>query len=142
MANLNAKLDELFATAAKDIKALTILDAAIAKRISFVAQCLANRAGVRLVLSCMLAKIENTDFDPREPITEIGSKTCFSGRSYDEQYLTGFISKYKLPCNPTTAYLTPALRNLTKPFLLDSIPNGRPPELYATSFQLLDDVAK
>ncbi|HQU46174.1 MAG TPA: hypothetical protein PK867_25395, partial [Pirellulales bacterium] len=77
----------------------------------------------------------------REPITEIGSATCFSGRTYDEGYLTDFITKHKLPCNNTTAFLTPSFRNFTKPFLLDSVPKGRPPRLYTDAFQLLDDVA-
>ena len=62
-------------------------------------------------MSCMLAKIHSPVVDPREPYTEIGSETCFSGRTYDEQYITTFIPKYNLPCNNTTAYLTPAFRN-------------------------------
>jgi len=56
--------------------------------------------------------------------------------------LTDFIVKYRLPCNNTTAYLTPAFRNFTKPFFLDSVPKGRPQRLYTDSFQLLDDVAR
>jgi hypothetical protein len=142
MANLIALLDEMFAEADKSIDTPSIPKGAIADRIEFVSNCLANRAGVRLILSCMLAKIHNPSVDPREPITEIGSGTCFSGRSYDEQFLTNFITKYKLPCNNTTAYLTPAFRNFTKPFLLASVPKGRPPRLYTDAFQLLDDVAK
>jgi hypothetical protein len=38
--------------------------------------------------------------------------------------------------------LTPAFRNFTKPFLLVSVPKGRPPRLYTDAFQLLEDVAK
>jgi len=142
MVKLSALLDELFAEADKSLKARSIPTGAIADRIEFVATCLANRAGVRLIMSCMLAKIHDPSVDPREPITEIGSETCFSGRSYDEQFLTDFITKYRLPCNNTTAYLTPAFRNFTKPFLLESVPKGRPPRLYSDAFQLLADVAQ
>lgn len=141
MDQLVALLDELFAEAENSIGDYSIANGPIADRIEFVAHCLANRAGVRLILSCMLAKLHNPSVDPREPITEIGSDSCFSGRSYDEQFLTDFIIKYGLPCNITTAYLTPAFRNLTKPFLLDSIPKGRPPQLYTDAFKLLEDVA-
>jgi hypothetical protein len=140
MANLQAVLDEMFAEAEKSLEVRSITGV-IADRIEFVATCLANRAGVRLIMSCMLAKIDNPAVDPREPVKKIGSETCFSGRKYDERYLTDFITKNRLRCNNTTAFLTPAFRNFTKPFLLGSVPAGRPPELYTDVFKLLDDVA-
>jgi hypothetical protein len=87
----------MFAEAEKSPESWSIADRAIADRIEFVATCLANRAGVRLIMSCMLAKIDNPAVDPREPITEIASETCFSGRSYDEQFLTAFITEHKRP---------------------------------------------
>src|SRR5690606_15605610 len=68
--------------------------------------------------------------------------TCFSGRSLDEEYLTGFIAKHKLPCNSTTAFLTPALRNLDRPLLAESAAIGRPPQLYRDSFSILKAVAE
>jgi hypothetical protein len=142
MAKVGAILDQMFKEAEGDLRGWSIPKGPIANRVEFVATCLANRAGVRLIMSCMLAKIVNPAVDPREPITEIGSNTCFSGRTYDEQHLTDFIIKYHLPCNNTTAFLTPAFRNFTKPFLLDSVPKGRPPKLYTDAFQLLEDVAK
>ncbi|MBD2535904.1 hypothetical protein H6G97_43860 [Nostoc flagelliforme FACHB-838] len=45
-----------------------------------------------------------------------------------------------MPCNPTTAFLTPALRN--RNVTLTPVINlvGRPPKLYQTALQLLDDV--
>ena len=100
----------------RPIRARSIRNGEIAARVEFVATCLANRAGVRLIMSCMLAKIADPAIDPREPITEIGKRPAFSGRSYDEQYLTDFIARNHLPCNNTTAFLTPAFRNFTKPF--------------------------
>jgi hypothetical protein len=142
MPTLTEIMEALFAEAEKSLDARAVSKQAIAGRIEFVATCLANRAGVRLIMSCMLAKMENSAIDPREPITEIGSKTCFSGRAYDEEYLTAFITQHRLPCNNTTAFLTPAFRNFTKPFLLNSVPKGRPPRLYTDAFKLLEDVAK
>lgn len=142
MSEITILLDDMFKEAESSKQAWLIEEEVIAERIEFVSGCLANRAGVRLILSCMLAKIHRPTIDPRQPITEIGGETCFSGRSYDEHYLTDFITRHKLPCNNTTAYLTPAFRNFTKPFLLEFVPKGRPPRLYRDVFQLLDDVAE
>ncbi len=141
MLKLLLVLDEMYAEAVKSPDSRSVRDPMISNRIEFIALCDSNRAGVRLVMSCMLAKIENPKIDPREPITEIGSETCFSGRTYDEHYLTAYIAKFHLPCNSTTAFLTPALRNMTRPFSVHAIPSGRPPELYEHAFRLLDDVA-
>jgi hypothetical protein len=71
-------------------------DAELHKRIDFVCRCLGNRAGVRLLMSCMLAKLDRPDVDPRKPYTEIGSKDAFSGRTYDEQYIGEFITTNRL----------------------------------------------
>lgn len=99
-----------------------------------------NRACVRLLLSCLLAKVHDPAVDIRKPYTKIRGKGGFSGRSLDEKYLTPFINKYDLPCNSTTAFLTPALRNrniiLTKN--VDLV--GRPPEVYQSVLNLLDAV--
>jgi hypothetical protein len=89
----------------------------------------------------MLAKIDDPKIDPRKPYTEIGGKTSFSGRTYDEQYITHFINKHQLPCNTTTAFLTPALRNHNSSLLPNTDMVGRPPQLYKDTIQLLDDVA-
>jgi len=81
-------------------------DLEIQKRVEYVCRNLQNRAGVRLLLACLLAKIH---YDIRKPHTEIGTQDCYSGRTYDEIYISRFIRDYDLPCNPTTAFLTPAL---------------------------------
>ncbi len=109
-------------------------------RIEYVCRCIGNRAGVRLLMSCMLAKIHNPAIDPRKPYTEIGGDDAFSGRTYDEQHLTGFITRHRLPCNHTTAFLTPALRNRDATFTTDVVIVGRPPQVYEDTIQLLDDV--
>lgn len=111
-------------------------------RIDFVCRCIANRAGARLLLSCMLAKVHQPKVDPRKPYTEIGGKHSFSGRTYDEQFLSKFVSDNRLPCNSTTAFLTPALRNQDAMLSTSTILVGRPPQVYRDTLQLLDDVAR
>lgn len=112
----------------------------IAARVEYVCRNIQNRAGVRLLLACLLAKAHNPAVDVRKPYTEIGEPDSFSGRRYDEEYVTDFITKYRLPCNPTTAFLTPALRNRNSTLTAELNLVGRPPQLYQTILQLLDDV--
>ncbi|MEB3355720.1 MAG: DNA methyltransferase [Synechococcales bacterium] len=92
-------------------------------------------------MACLLAKIHRPEVDVRKPYTEIGGADTFSGRSYDERYITDFINEYSLPCNITTAFLTPALRN--RNVLLERDVNlvGKPPQLYQFVLELLDDVS-
>lgn len=113
---------------------------AISECVEFVCRNPQNRAGVRLLLACLLAKIHRPSLDIRKPYTEIGGDDCYSGRTYDEAYITSFINKHQLPCNPTTAFLTPALRNRNIVLTPDLNLVGRPPILYKTVLQLLDDV--
>jgi hypothetical protein len=103
---------------------------------------MSNRAGVRLLMSCLLGKLDNPHVDPRKPYTEIGGDDSFSGRTYDERYLTPFINKHRLPVNPTTAFLTPTLRNIDHPLTVEYDLVGRPRDLYKNTLQLLDDVAQ
>jgi DNA adenine methylase len=91
-------------------------------------------------MSCLLAKIHNPAVDVRKPYTEIGGADSFSGRTYDEGFITAFITEHELPCNPTTAFLTPALRNRNTALTADLNLVGRPPLLYQTILRLLDDV--
>jgi hypothetical protein len=90
----------------------------------------------------MLAKLHQPEVDPRKPYTEIGGADCFSGRRYDEQYLTPFLQANRLPCNSTTAFLTPALRNIGRSLTTDVVLLGKPPELYAQALEVLGDVAE
>jgi len=115
-------------------------DAEVLERTEYVCRCLSNRAGVRLLMACLLAKIDRPDVDPRKPYTEIGDPDAFSGRAYDEAYITHFINEHNLPCNTTTAFLTPALRNIDRPLTMDVELVGRPRQLYVYTLQLLEDV--
>jgi len=108
--------------------------------VEYVCRNIQNRAGVRLLLACLLAKIHNPAVDVRKPYTEIGAPDSFSGRTYDEAYITPFITSHELPCNPTTAFLTPALRNRNTTLTADLNLVGRPPLLYQTILRLLDDL--
>jgi hypothetical protein len=119
-----------------------ITDQAIMERVDYVCRCMSNRAGVRLLMSCLLGKLDRPNVDPRKPYTEIGGADSFSGRTYDERYLTKFINEHRLPVNPTTAFLTPTLRNIDHSLTTDRELVGRPRDLYKKALELLEDVAE
>ena len=140
MENCSKLLEASLKRAQKNLGHSFIHDVAIAARIAAVVNCPSNRAGVRLLMACMLAKVHRPEIDPRKPYTKIGSKDCFSGRSYDEQFIGGFITKHNLPCNSTTAFLTPTLRNMDQTLTTKVVLVGRPMAMYQSALQLLDDV--
>ena len=111
-------------------------------KIEQVALNTSNRACARLLMACMLAKMDSPSIDPRNPYTEIGGDNSFSGRTYDERYLTKFINGNRLPLNSTTAFLTPTLRNISSPLTADSKLFGGPSYLYKITFELLEEVAE
>jgi len=127
--------------AEKSLTASLLDGIAASEIIDYVCRCTSNRSGVRLIMACLLAKLDKPHVDPRKPYTEIGSDDCFSGRSYDEQYLTAFIHANRLPVNATTAFLTPTLRNINQPLTTDRELVGRPRELYNNALKILEDVA-
>ena len=135
-------LQGVYRKAAATLDTSVITDQNTREKVEFVCRCISNRTGVRLLMSCLLGKLHNPKIDPRKPYTEIGGKDCFSGRTYDERDLTAFITKHRLPCNPTTAFLTPTLRNQDRPLTIKVELVGRPRELYVNTLQLLDDVAR
>jgi DNA adenine methylase len=142
MANtkITAILDLVFETASKGINESFVKDIEVANRIELIARNAQNRACVRFVMACSLAKIDKPSIDIRKPYTEIGDDDAFSGRTYDEAYITAFVNRHELPCNSTTAFLTPAFRN--RNMVLTPYVNlvGRPPIVYRATLQLLDDV--
>jgi DNA adenine methylase len=99
-----------------------------------------NRAGVRLLLACALAKTLHPHVDIRKPYTEIEGTDSYSGRYYDETYIGPFINEYDLPANPTTAFLTPALRTKNRALLPGVNLGGSPPQLYENAILLLNAV--
>lgn len=117
-----------------------ITDEAILERVRYVARCLTNRSGVRMLITCALAKIHRPSVDIRKPYTEIGGPDVFSGRNdYDEAYIWPFASKYGLPVNSTTAFLTPGFRTMNVPLAPPLTISGRPKHMYSNTIQLLDD---
>ena len=133
-------LDGAYERASASLEAPLITDAGVLERVNVVARNLQNRAGVRLLLAALLAKIHHPQVDIRKPYTEIGDDDAYSGRTYDEGFVTTFIHKYQLPCNPTTAFLTPALRNRNTVLTPGLNLVGRPPVVYRAILQLLTDV--
>lgn len=135
-------LESIYKRALKAGEKTVLKDASIRERVDYVCRCISNRAGARLLMACLLGKLDNPKVDPRKPYTEIGTKDSFSGRTYDEGEISPFISKYHLPCNSTTAFLTPTLRNIDHSLTTTRELVGRPRELYIKTVQLLEDVAK
>lgn len=140
MDNPNDILEQVLRSASDDHYRPKITDQDIRTRIEFVCRQISNRACTRLLMACLLAKIDRPEVDPRKPYTEIGDEDTFSGRTYDEKYITHFINANRLPLNPTTAFLTPAFRNLDRPLTTDLDLVGRPRQVYKATLQLLDDV--
>jgi len=110
------------------------------EKIEFICRCNSNKAPIRFLMSCMLAKSENPKVDIRKPYTEIPGNDSYSGRIYDEQFVEVFVHKYKFPCNSTTAYLTPAFRNIDRILTTDLALVGRPKEVYKFALEILDAV--
>jgi len=133
-------LSNVLKRALKHITQSFIVNTDIRERVEYVCRQMSNRACARLLMACMVATIDRPDVDPRKPYTEIGDNDAFSGRSYDEKYITRFVHEHRLPLNPTTAFLTPAFRNLNRPLTLDLELIGRPRQIYKATLQLLDDV--
>ncbi len=134
-------LNGIHERAVATLNTTVIPDPHIRERVDYLCRCMSNRAGVRLLMSCLLGKLDKPNVDPRKPYTEIGGTDSFSGRTYDERYLTKFINEHRLPVNPTTAFLTPTLRNIDYPLTTDRELVGRPRDLYKKTLELLEDVA-
>lgn len=111
-------------------------------KIEFVCRCLTNKAPIRFLMACLLGKLDNPNVDIRKPYTEIAGKGNFSGRAYDEQFVEPFAIKHKLPTNSTTAFLTPAFRNIDRKLTTDLVLVGRPRQIYTNVLELLDLVQR
>ena len=129
-----------FQRASEGLDQSLIDDVGIANSIEYICRNVQNRAGTRLLMASLLAKIHRPEVDIRKPYTEIGDDDTYSGRTYDESYVSTFINQHDLPCNSTTAFLTPAFRNRNIVLTPDVNLVGRPPKLYQTVLQLLNHV--
>lgn len=139
-------LNDSYQRALKHLEKPFITDAKIFKRVETVALCLKNRAGVRALLACSLAKIDNPKLDIRKPYTDIAGdagRDNYSGRLYDERYVEALKSKpYELPINSTTAFLTPGFRTKNIVLTTDVELEGRPAEMYTAVLELFDDIQR
>lgn len=131
-------LEDLYQFTYKNISKSSIKSDKLREQVAFICRCNANKAPIRFLMSCLLAKIHNSKVDIRKPYTEIKGDDTYSGRFYDERFVESFVHKYKLPCNPTTAYLTPAFRNLDRTLTTDLVLVGRPREVYEYALNILD----
>jgi DNA adenine methylase len=139
MGEPSAILDAALERAIRHIDQPIVEDAEVVERVRLVCRS-SNRAGTRLLISCLLAKIDRPEVDIRKPYTEIGDSDVYSGRTYDERYVAHFVNDNDLPCNPTTAFLTPALRNIDHTLTPDIDIVGTPRTMYRSTLQLLTDV--
>src|SRR4051794_20341432 len=103
-------LELAYDRAAAHLDTSFITDGDVLQKVEFIARNNHNRAVVRMLLACVLAKLFDPQIDIRKPYTEIGGGDSFSGRTYDEHFVGSFVSAHHLPCNQTTAFLTPAFR--------------------------------
>lgn len=132
-------LEKLYRQASENLTK-SMVKPTTSEKIEAVCRCNTNKAPIRFLMSCLLAKIHNPSVDIRKPYTEISGSDAYSGRYYDERFVELLVHKYKLPCNPTTAYLTPAFRNLDRLLTTDLVLVGRPRIVYVNTLQLLDSV--
>ena len=130
-------LDLAFARASKSLDApLLTKPRGIEKHIEFVCRC-PNQAGTRFLMACLVAKLSDPSLDIRKPYTEIGGKGIFSGRHFDEKFVTPFAFKHGLPVNPTSSFLTPAFRT-NKTLIAPGVQLvGRPKKLYISVVDLI-----
>src|SRR5579884_516872 len=137
-------LEKAYRAAEAHLKKSFVSDADLAGRIADVALCPGNRAGARFLLAATLAKVDKPAVDIRKPFIQAypdeEKADAYGGRNYDEQYVFDFITRRKLPCSSTTAFLTPAFR--TKNIVLDLRQSlrGRPAELYRAILEILDAI--
>ncbi|NJL06301.1 MAG: hypothetical protein HC911_15630 [Chloroflexaceae bacterium] len=133
-------LEAVYARVATQLDTPSIAEPTIREWLDVVVRSPQNRAPVRVLLAALLAKLDRPTIDIRKPYTAIGSADSYSGRTYDERYLTAFIQTHRLPCNTTTAFLTPAFRNRNIVLTPDVNLVGRPPNVYHALLQLLNSV--
>lgn len=133
-------LENIYRTVIKNLQKPVLQDAIVHKVIC-ICHCEKNRAPIRFLMAGLLAKIENASIDLHKPYSSLG-KNSYKGRAYDEEVVQPFIHKYNLPCNSTTAYLTPAFRTIEQPLTKDFFNKCRPKEVYHDMMDVVEYVEK
>jgi DNA adenine methylase len=139
MDRAEAVLTDALRRAERSLSAPVVANPTVQARIEYIARLNSNRAGIRVVMACSLAKIVHPEVDIRKPYTEIGTPDAYSGRTYDQNYIGQFARTHRLPVNPTTAWLTPALRNISAPLAAPMVIAGTPRKMYEELILLLDE---
>lgn len=142
MSNTNPTkiLENLYRKALKNQSKSTVKLVGTKEKLEYICRCNTNKAPIRFLLSCTLAKIHNSEVDVRKPYTEIEGNDSYSGRFYDEKFIEPLVHQYTLPCNQTTAYLTPAFRNLDRILTTNLVLVGRPKDVYVYTLEILDSI--
>jgi DNA adenine methylase len=144
--SLDELLESLYHRGLKQPHKSNITDKQAQQTIEIICQHLNNRAPIRFLMACCIAKIDMPDIDIRAPYTEIDDPVYehkkYSGRVYDEGPIERFVFKYNLPVRATTAFLTPAFRTKHIPLIPETDLGGHPRErpLYTAALQLLNDI--
>ncbi len=119
-------------------------DSTLRQKLEYVIGCPSNRAGARFLMASTLAKLDDSKLDIRKPFIEVytgaAKKGAYSGRGYDEQHVIDLIQKHRLPCSPTTAFLTPGFRTKNVVLTKDQKLRGRPAEMYEYILEILDAI--
>ena len=97
------------------------------------------KAPIRYLMSGLVAKMEKPRINLRKPTTALGSD-AYEGRGYDERVVEPYVLKYQLPCNATTAFLTPSFRTINRPLAREMFDTSRPPEPYHQMMDVIDYV--
>ncbi len=135
-------LERAYSKAVESDSTPLIDEAGIRQRLEYIIRISSNLSGVRVVMACALAKASDKSLDARKPYTKIGDSDVFAGRTYDQDFISHLIHEHDLPLNPTTAWLTPAWRNLDRVLSLDFSMVGRPQRMYDDTLKLLDDIQR
>lgn len=138
MTDLAAILEKYLKDVSSNPDKSFIDDNDIRSKIEFICRCLTNKAPIRFLMACLLGKLDNPKVDIRKPYTEISGAGTYSGRGYDEHFVEPFVIKHKLPTNSTTAFLTPAFRNIDRKLTTDLVLVGRPRQVYTNVLELLE----
>ncbi len=138
--DLQKFLEKIFDKVSKNISRLFVKNSTLRQKIEFICRCNSNKAPIRFLMSCLIAKIDKPTIDIRKPYTEIEGNDTYSGRFYDERFIESFVRKYKLPCNSITAYLTPAFRNIDRILTKEIALVGRPKEVYTYTIEILNEI--
>ena len=132
MIDLNSLYDEVLAS-----KNTCLVETRIAEPLSKICRCNSCKAPIRFLMAGLVAKIDDTRKDLHRPASFLG-QGCYDGRSIDETIIEPFIHNKSLPCNPTTAFLTPAFRTIDTPITKDTFAKCRPSWVYKDMMDVIE----